>query len=347
MDTENGFLTSRSPLFRIVESLIRAVRVYLRIRHGNYDLIYCRESWLDPFRGLLLRSIPIPSIIEVNGLLLRELELDGARAWLRWLVKCTQASNLRSATGVVAACKAWAGVLRRDYALSNIDVIQNGVDLAMFRPDVTTGWRARFGLDEKAIILGFVGSLGRYYDFKPFFECIREMSRESPELRMVIVGGGPRRDDLADLVKEFGVEDLVQFHGPVPHEEVPAVIQAFDLALLPASCTRVHDTGGVLAAMKLAEYCAAGKPIVLVDYPGSDSYSLLQPFSWAVVPSEFGYLDCLRLALTQRDRWPEMGLAAREFAENYLSWDASVVKLESLLAQWLKPNGLGLNVTDV
>jgi len=333
VDTENGVLTRRFPS-RLLESVRVARHLYRRISANHYDLIYLRETWLDPFRSILLKSLSIPSVIEVNGLVLKELELDGARPWLRWLAKCSQASNLRAATGVVTACQAWAAVLRRDYGLKNIDVLQNGVDLTKFRPNASANPRATFKLDPRATILGFVGTLGRYYEFRPLLQCIREMSIECPLLKIVVVGSGPQRENLANLVKQLQVEDLVSIHDPVPHEEVPAIIQAFDIALLPAAESRIRDTGGVLAAMKLAEYCAVGKPILRVDYPGSDSYSILEPFSWAVTP-QIGYRECLRSILRQRDQWPGMGLAARAFAENHLSWDASALRLESLLDVWL------------
>lgn len=331
---QDGGLRYRFAPARLAESLLKSLRIGSLILRGKFDLIYCRETWLDPFTGLILRLLRVPSVTEVNGLVLNDLRLDGARGWLMWLSQYCQGWNLKSSTGVVAACAAWADFLRDTYGLNRVEVIQNGVELEKFGGGSGLPWRAQLGLDSSDLVLGYVGNLGRYYDFEPFLKSLKGLVQDYPALRMVIVGSGPGAQSIRALAEQLKVMDWVRFHGPVAHGEVPELLRAFDLGLLPVSAPRLRETRGVLHAMKLAEYCAAGLPILRSDYPGSDSDRLLNDFSWAVSPPSDSAEEVLRCALQVREDWPKLGRKARAFAEERLSWRESMVRLESLILRW-------------
>ncbi len=276
--------------------------------------------------------------MEINGLILDDLRKDGARAWLLALSRWAQGAALRKANGAFAACAAWRDRLRQDYNLPQLEVLQNGVFFDEFAGAEagSAAIRDRLGLDGSHQVLGYIGNLGRYYDFFPVLDCMREVLAEHPQFRVVLVGAGPSEDKLRVRVKDLKLEPWVKFHGPIPHKEVPHWIQAFDIGWLPVSAPRVKETRGVLHAMKLAEYCAAGKPVLRVDYPGSDSWELLSDFSWGARPDGSDTLQMLLEALNCSARWPTLGQTAQEFARSRLSWNATMEKLERLLSHWIK-----------
>jgi teichuronic acid biosynthesis glycosyltransferase TuaH len=55
----------------------------------------------------------------------------------------------------------------------------------------------------------------------------------------------------------------VYFLGRIPYEEMPAVIKAFDVALIPFKKDEVSST---IFPLKLFEYLGAGKAVVSTDF---------------------------------------------------------------------------------
>jgi glycosyltransferase involved in cell wall biosynthesis len=85
---------------------------------------------------------------------------------------------------------------------------------------------------------------------------------------LTIVGGledDPEQIRLERLARDTGVLDRVRFLGSRPYAEVPALLAAANIALLPLA-------EGIVARcftspLKLFDYLAAGIPIVAVDFP--------------------------------------------------------------------------------
>jgi glycosyltransferase involved in cell wall biosynthesis len=106
---------------------------------------------------------------------------------------------------------------------------------------------------------------------------------------LVIGTGSGRRALENEAGPELG--ERVRLIGPVPREEVPAYLAAMDIGSLPQS---VDQVGGFRYSTKLAEYVAAGLPIVTGQIPAS--YDLDTGWIWRMpgdAPWDPHYLDGL------------------------------------------------------
>ena len=74
------------------------------------------------------------------------------------------------------------------------------------------------------------------------------------------MGDGPARADLEALAERIGVAGQVHFSGNVPHHDIPAYMQLFDVALQTASVAYASP-------LKLFEYMALGRAIIAPDQP--------------------------------------------------------------------------------
>ena len=148
-------------------------------------------------------------------------------------------------------------------------LITNGVDTDIFKPMDSKEGKRMLGLDENCFVIGYVGSIEKWYALdeviKTFSEIAREKRRQNA--RLLIVGGSLFTDyeeQLKRLVSEVGVDDKVVFTGSVEYKNLPEYIAAMDVCLIPLS-----PPAWVNIAMpnKFFEYSACGKPILSAPIP--------------------------------------------------------------------------------
>ena len=83
-----------------------------------------------------------------------------------------------------------------------------------------------------------------------------------PDARLEVVGDGDARGALAAALRRAGVNDRVTFTGWLSPAEVPERIQCADVCLDPAPASPLNHQSTMI---KIAEYMAAGKPVVAGD----------------------------------------------------------------------------------
>jgi glycosyltransferase involved in cell wall biosynthesis len=150
---------------------------------------------------------------------------------------------------------------------STTQVLPGGVDLRTFDPARTDSQRMRdkYGLSKDDLVLFFMGWI---YDFSGLQEAVLELARYRelrPDLKLLIVGEGDFYQTLQEIVRESHVQESVVFTGKVPYTEIPELIAAADIALLPA-----HDNEIMRNAVpiKIYEYLAMHKPTICTKLSG-------------------------------------------------------------------------------
>ena len=135
-------------------------------------------------------------------------------------------------------------------------VVPNGVDVAAY--DRVDRAAARRRLDaEKSCLLGFVGSFQPWHGVELLVHALASLVSERP-VHLLLVGDGPERPRVLAAADRLGLTPNVRALGAVPPAEVPELVAACDIGVLPASNDYGHP-------MKLVEYAAAGLPSVAPD----------------------------------------------------------------------------------
>ncbi len=135
--------------------------------------------------------------------------------------------------------------------------LSNGVDTRRFRPDLRTdASRALLGPGDRCVAL-YAGLHGLAQGLDQVLDAARELRGEAG-LEIALAGDGPEK---AALVRRAECETLsgVRFIAPRPHAQMPALLAAADIALVPL---KEHLPGAVPS--KLYEAMASGRPVVLV-----------------------------------------------------------------------------------
>ena len=114
--------------------------------------------------------------------------------------------------------------------------------------------------------LGYLGNLASY---KIDLGLVYELARKRPDWMFVLAGPRNMGDTKNSLV-EAGAPPNVAFVGPVPFEYAPAVMDRFDVCLLPSAR---HEVMGASFPLKFFEYLMRGKPVVSRRLPTLEPYS--------------------------------------------------------------------------
>lgn len=214
-------------------------------------------------------------------------------------------------------------ILRRGIPEGKVTVIPNAVDVESFQLSgpADLDLKRRLGL-EGATVLGFVGSFYAYEGLDLLLEAFSTLAARRPELRLLLVGGGPQEANLKAQSKLLGIADKVVFSGRVPHGEVSRYYDQIDLLAYPRHAMRLTE---LVTPLKPLEAMAQGRIFVASDVGGHREL---------VTDGETGRLfragDRAALAaviddtLARRDAWPAMRRAGREFVERVRNWGNSV-----------------------
>jgi glycosyltransferase involved in cell wall biosynthesis len=257
-----------------------AMKRWLYLRHTDWALALMivknlpRELWAF-FRArprvlflnftIHLSSIPlarlfgVPVILQIHAPPALHCQYAGLPLHWRTFWKLVERWALALADGIVVV----SNTLKDYYTTQGVPaekllVVPNGVDLSRFRPDTDPARViARYGL-QGMTVLGYVGILDNWVRVDQLIRLVPRLSVVQQNLRLLIVGDGPLREEFQAAVRGLRVENRVIFTGFVPHEEIPEHIAAMDVALTPYRRVEVFYN----SSMKLVEYMAMGRAIV-------------------------------------------------------------------------------------
>ena len=85
------------------------------------------------------------------------------------------------------------------------------------------------------------------------------------DFRCLVIGDGDALPSLKREAARLGLDPFISFTGNLPWEEAMRLVAAADICVDPAPRNVYHDTNG---AVKVLEYMALGKPMVLYDLAG-------------------------------------------------------------------------------
>ena len=132
----------------------------------------------------------------------------------------------------------------------------NAVDTNLFNSDNSYDVPLEFK-NITSPIIGVVGSVREWVDV----DLLIEMANRNPDLTLVSVGPGwSRKDYPSNMI----------IIGRIPYDSVPQYISHFNVALIPFKITEYTRSTNPL---KLFEYLALGKPVVVTNMQGYEAYS--------------------------------------------------------------------------
>jgi glycosyltransferase involved in cell wall biosynthesis len=154
-----------------------------------------------------------------------------------------------------------------------------------------------------------------------------------PHLKFLVIGDGPDRDKLKNMVKQHRLEDRVTVAGSVPIEQVAETMVTVDLGVVPK---RKDSFGNEAFSTKIMEFMAMGVPVVASRTRVDEYYfneHLVQFF-------DSGNAEDLAARILELIHDPERRNALRASGTEFISgnnWDVKKSEYLDLVDRLVKP----------
>jgi len=243
---------------------------------------------------------------------------------------------LKRAQHVFTICEGLrSDIVARGIAANKVTVIPNAVDIDSFEP----GGQAEQGLKEQlglsgCKVLGFIGSFYAYEGLDLLLAALPEILQRRPEVRVLLVGGGPQDAALKAQAQSLGIADKVVFTGRVPHAEVKRYYDLVDVLVYPRHSMRLTE---LVTPLKPLEAMAQGRVLLASDVGGHKEL---------IRHGETGMLfkagDAKALAagvfdlLGQESLWVTLRQQGRAFVETERNWANSVARYPAVYERLIR-----------
>jgi PEP-CTERM/exosortase A-associated glycosyltransferase len=255
------------------------------------------------------------------------------------LSRSLESYALRRADAVTTICEG----LRQDIVSRGIDphrvtVIPNAVDVEDFAFGVPADaeLRNRLGLDG-ATVIGFAGSFYGYEGLDLLLDAAARLAPQRPELRVLLVGGGPQEQALREQAAQLGLTERVIFTGRVPHSQVQRYYELIDVLAYPRQSMRLTE---LVTPLKPLEAMAQGRMFVASNVGGHRELVHDEKTGTLFPAGDTAALaEAIANVLDNRNDWAAMLQRARRFVEGDRTWARSVVRYGEVYARVLAARG--------
>ncbi|HRD94847.1 MAG TPA: glycosyltransferase, exosortase A system-associated [Rubrivivax sp.] len=297
------------------------------------DLLHAHSPVLNAIPALRVgKQLDIPVVYEVRAFW-EDAAVDHGSTTegsLRYrLTRRLETHALRNADHVFTICEGLRGdIVARGIPATKVTVIPNAVDIEAFdvggEPDLAL--KSRLGMDGQTVV-GFIGSFYAYEGLDLLLQAVPSLLKLRPDVRVLLVGGGPQEAALKAQAHALGIDQQVVFTGRVPHADVQRYYDLIDVLAYPRHSMRLTD---LVTPLKPLEAMAQGRVLIASDVGGHKE--LIRDgetgmlFRAGSVESLVGALNGL---IDQRSRWPQVRKAGRAFVETERNWRSSVARYQA------------------
>jgi glycogen synthase len=305
------------------------------------DIIHAHSPVLDAIPAIRVgRRLGIPVVYEIRAFWEDAAVDHGStrEGSLRYkLTRALETWAVKRADAVTVICEGLRNdLVGRGIPPAKITVIPNAVDIDQFdvggRPDAELKLRLGLGTSR---VLGFIGSFYAYEGLDLLIAALPAIAKQMPDVKVLLVGGGPQDTALKQQVMRLDLKDRVVFTGRVPHAEVNRYYDLIDVLVYARHPMRLTE---LVTPLKPLEAMAQGRLMVASDVGGHKE--LIEDGKTGVL---FRAGDADELAgkvvalLKSEQVWDDMKQAGRRFVETERNWTASVARYRGVYGSLLKP----------
>lgn len=324
-----GGVVARLPVmnqWQVISTLSRRIEEVAKIEKP--DLLHAHSPALNGIAALRAgRRLKLPVVYECRAFW-EDAAVDhgtSREGGMRYrMSRALETHVFKNAAAVTTICEGLrAEIASRGIAADRITVIPNAVDTDSFSfgDQAPADLKESLGLTGRTV-LGFIGSFYGYEGIPLLLKALPGLLNQHPELRLLLVGGGPQEEEIRALVCELRLENAVVMPGRVDHQKVQEYYNLVDIFVYPRLAMRLTE---LVTPLKPLEAMAQGRLVVASDVGGHRE--LIRDGKTGVL-FKAGHVEDLEEAvkglLANRDAWPGLRDNGRRFVDQERTWRSSV-----------------------
>ena len=225
-------------------------------------------------------------------------------------------------------------IINRGIATTKVTIIPNAVNIRKFKygAEPKQSLREDLALKNK-IVLGFIGSFYAYEGIPLLLEALPKILLEKPQVRLLLVGGGPQETLIKQKAKYLGIEYQVIFTGRVPHDQVQDYYNLVDIFVYPRLPMRLTE---LVTPLKPLEAMAQGRLVIASDVGGHKELIKDNQNGVLFKANDVDSLvQSVHDLLDRPQSWEAIRQAGKNYVEQERNWGESVGNYESVYLQLL------------
>ena len=208
--------------------------------------------------------------------------------------------------------------------------IAPGIDVEHFIPTDASPLRESLGLADKKVIVS-VGRLVHRKGQDHLIEAMPEILKNVPRAHLLLVGEGPYREHLQNLVHQLKLESSVTFIGRIQYQDLPMYICVGDIFAMP-SRSRLMGLEVEGLGIVYLEASSCGLPVLAGDSGGAPDAVIQNETGLVVSGTDNKEIASAEVALlTNLEASQKMGTVGRQWIVDNWRWEIWSKAFEELL----------------
>ena len=305
------------------------LRLLPMLKNKKFDLIHIHTPFVAHYAGLKLSKLLKIPVVETYHTFFEDY-LHHYLPWIpkfvaRGLARLISKNQCNQVDAIVAPSQPMLDVLRTYGINTKAEVIATGLQEASFNTADSEAFKAKYGIAQNRPMLLYVGRVAFEKNIDFLVRVTQLLTKDMPEVLLVITGEGPAEHSLRALVKTLGMENNVQFIGYLDRNtELNACYKAADIFVFASK----SETQGLV----LLEAMAQATPVVAIAELGTASILVEGQGAMIAVDDEAEFAHKVHALLENPVHREHLGERAREYAHS--KWSAAK-QAERMLAFYL------------
>jgi len=216
-----------SYIYNLLKFGVHTIRLF---RNKDFSIVQCGHIENSIFGYLIKRLFKIPYVIHVHGKEIKNM-------YLRHPIDKYLTNKFLQGADLILADNEYSKQVAINLGMPEtiVENIHLGVDLDLFekKNQEVVSLTDELNIENHQIVLS-VGRLVRKKGHDIVIQSLPKVLLKIPDLLYLIVGDGPLRNELEELVRIENVQNNVRFLGAVSHENIPAFYHACDVFIMPS-----------------------------------------------------------------------------------------------------------------
>ena len=255
------------------------------LKKNNYDIIHFNMSYVNFIPILLARLISpkhIKFIIHSHSM-----GFDENNIMIKYIKKCVHIIGRQLIPFICdgyLSCTNDAGkwmFTKHTRKQSTYKVVHNAIDILHFKyaENVRRIIREKLGFNNDDFVIGHIGRFTYQKNHEFLIEIFYECIQKNHACKLLLIGEGPNKNNIEEMVKKLGIEEKVFFLGA--REDIPDLLQAMDVFCLPSRFEGLGIVGIEAQAAGLTCFASDTIPRELAVTKNCEFLPLTEAKKWA------------------------------------------------------------------